>query len=488
MRRASLNTLIAIWLFASVPVAAFAQSASTSQPAPGNPGFLQRFFGSYVDEFNPPPPPPAASGDQTVQAPSGRLPPPFPPAPLDSPPWPWTDWPFGGSPLLGGSTPNASGNNLMKALGGTSFGDYLKENNTEIWGWVDAGANLSTSHGADGNLPAGYDFNSNSAQLSQAVMYIERVPDTTQQDHVDWGFRFVQLYGTDYRFVTMEGVLSDSLTERNQLYAYDPAEFDVDVYIPSVGEGSNLRFGRYVTLPDIEADLDLQNPFFSHSYYYTYDPFTQFGAVWSTRLSKNWMVQVGINASNDTAPWAQGARPTGTACVQWNSDTSWDNIYVCANGTNSGSYGFNNVQFYVFTWYHKLTQRLWVATEDYYEYQTKVPAVGQPTIPDANPAICPAGVTDCTAGAAALSLYVMYQLSNRDFVGLRTEGFDDIRGQRTGFATWYNEETIGYVHWLTNSIEVRPEIRYDHAFAAPAFDNGARHTQLSVAADVLIKY
>jgi hypothetical protein len=37
------------------------------------------------------------------------------------------------------------------------------------------------------------------AQLNQAVMYIERVPDTVQTDHIDWGFRIVNLYGTDYR-------------------------------------------------------------------------------------------------------------------------------------------------------------------------------------------------------------------------------------------------------------------------------------------------
>jgi hypothetical protein len=102
---------------------------------------------------------------------------------------------------------------------GTPAGDVLKDNHIEIWGWIDGGFNLSTSHGANGNAPAGYDFNSNTAQLNQAVLYIERIPDTVQQDHLDWGFRFVNLYGTDYREVTMQGIFSNQLTKYNNLYS-----------------------------------------------------------------------------------------------------------------------------------------------------------------------------------------------------------------------------------------------------------------------------
>jgi hypothetical protein len=293
-------------------------------------------------------------------------------------------------------------------------------------------------------------------------MYIERVPDTTQQDHFDWGFRLVGLYGTNYRDVIMEGVFSNQLTRHDNQYGYDPAEFDVDLYIPWIGQGSDLRVGRYVTLPDIEADLNLQSPFDTHSLYYTYDPFTQFGAVRATRLDNNWMVQIGVNAGNDTAPWATGATPTVTACVQWSSDTSKDTVYLCDNGTNDAKYGFNNVNLYGLTWYHKFTDRFWLGTEDYYEYEKGVPAAGQPTIPGANFALCHTG-TRCWAGAYASAWYVMYQLTNKDYVGLRSEGFYDARGQRTGFQTWYSENTLGWTHWLTNSIEVRPEIRFDHS-------------------------
>jgi len=153
MRRSALQFLLAAGLVVSVTAAALAQNAPPPQPALSyQGGFIERFFNAYVDEFNQPSP---AVAGQTAEAPSGRRPPPFPSAPLESPPWPWTDWPFGGTLLLGGATPNSSGNNLMKALGDTPAGDFLKENNVEIWGWLNAGANLSTSKGKDSNLPAG---------------------------------------------------------------------------------------------------------------------------------------------------------------------------------------------------------------------------------------------------------------------------------------------------------------------------------------------
>lgn len=482
MRRLLIRSLPAIGVIVSVHTAAFAQNAPTSLPTPSDPGFFERLFDAYASEFNPPPPAPAA---QTAAS-STRLPPPFPPAPLNAPPWPWTDWPFNGTPLLGGATPNSQGDNLMKALSNTPFGDFLKDNHIEIWGWIDAGVNISTSHGTNGNAPAGYDFNSNAAQLNQAVIYMERIPDTVQKDHIDWGFRVVGLYGTDYREVTMEGIFSNVLTKSNALYGYTPANFYFDLYIPWIGQGSNLRVGRYTTLPDIEADLDYQSVFDTHSLQYTYDPFTQFGLVWSTRLTGNWMVQIGVNASNDVAPWENDARPTVTGCLQWNSNNSWDNVYACANGTNDAKFGFNNVNLYEFVWYHKITDRLWMATEDYYEYQNHVPTVS--TIPGANPALCPPPATECTAGVYSAALYLMYQLTDRDYIGLRSEAFDDVRGQRTGFASWYSEVTLGWTHWLSPSIEVRPEFRYDHSYNAAAYDNGNKSSQFAVATDIIFKF
>jgi hypothetical protein len=57
--------------------------------------------------------------------------------------------------------------------------------------------NLSTSTQVEGgkyaNALAAYNQIPNSIQLDQLTLYIERVPDTVQTDHFDWGFRFTGL-------------------------------------------------------------------------------------------------------------------------------------------------------------------------------------------------------------------------------------------------------------------------------------------------------
>jgi hypothetical protein len=65
---------------------------------------------------------------------------------------------------------------------------------------------------------------------------------------------------------------------------------------------------------------------------------------------------------------------------------------------------------------------------------------------------------------------------------------DVLPGKRTGFATWYSENTLGWVHWLSRSIAIRPEIRFDHSYAMPTYNHGMANSQLTAAADILIKF
>lgn len=481
-----MNYVWLLRLFASIGVvltavpAASAQTSVDSQQA--NQSFIDRLAQAYVDQFNPPP---VANTPDVVGA-AARRPPPFPPAPVSSPPYPFIDWPYGGTPTIGASVPNSSGGNLMKALGGTPVGSWLNSNNIEIYGWLEPGVNLSTSSKRNsGNLPAGYDYLPNSIQLNQAVAYIERVPDTVQTDHFDWGFRLAGVFGTDYRFITMNGVLSDQLLKYNHHYGFDPSNFYVDLYLPWIGQGTDIRVGRYISLPDIEAQLAPNNYFFSHSLLYTYDPFTQFGAVASTQLDKNWLMQIGISAGNDNAPWTSSAKASPLACLRWNSDSSDDNLYACANDLNDGHYAYNNVQLYVLTWYHKFSPSLHMAWEAYYEYEKKVPIVS--TIPGANGAICNTGAS-CFAPAYASANYILYQTSDSDFIGLRNEILNDVQGQRTGFKTLYSEHTLSWTHFFSNALLVRPEIRFEHAYNATPYNLGTARSQLTVASDLIFKF
>ena len=144
----------------------------------------------------------------------------------------------------------------------------------------------------------------------QQAFYIERQPDTVQTDHFDWGFRLAQIWGINYRFTTSKGILSQQLLGRvnfdgtfGKEYGYDPVMFYGDFYFPHVAEGMDLRIGRYISIPDIEAQLAPNNYTYSHSLLYSYDCYTQVGLMTTTKLSNHWLVQAGISPGCDVAPW-----------------------------------------------------------------------------------------------------------------------------------------------------------------------------------------
>lgn len=408
------------------------------------------------------------------------------PSPLDSPPFPSSEWPLGGTPLIG--APDTSVGPLMKWLYEGPNGQAWKDSSVKIYGWAEVGANLSSSN--QSNFPAGYAFRPNRIELNQFVTRIERLPDTVQKDRFDWGFNVTAIYGLDYRFTTMKGIFSEQLLRRNQSYGFDVPTAYVDLYFPQVAEGMNLRIGRYLSIPDIESQLAPANYMYTHSLLYIFDPFTQMGALSTIKLNDQWMVQLGVHAGNDVAVWEKDARPTGQACIRWTSKDNNDSIYPCVNSINDGKYGYDNIQMFVTTWSHKFTESWNMQTQAYYTYQREVPSIAGPVPiqPNTFGAACPPGQLRCFAPAWALVNYQNFKLSKKDYIVLRNEYFDDVRGQRTGTQTRYSTHGIGYGHWLAENVLFRPELRFEHAYDAPAYNNGTRRNQLIVAADLVVTY
>jgi hypothetical protein len=84
--------------------------------------------------------------------------------------------------------------------------------------------------------------------------------------------------------------------------------------------------------------------------------------------------------------------------------------------------------------------------------------------------------------------YILKQLSGHDFIGFRSDLLNDKKGQRTGFNTKYTENTFMLSHWIGTTVQMRPEIRFDHAWDRKAYDNGKRQSQLTVACDLIFHY
>ena len=161
---------------------------------------------------------------------------------------------------------------------------------TKLYGWIDPTLNFSTS--SQSNSPEANDLYSNRLEMNQIVLYAERLPDSVQQDHVDWGYHLTALYGTDYRFTTGKGYGSGQLLNDHHQYGFDPTLEYVDVYVPQVAQGMNIRLGRFISVPGIEAQLAPNNYIFSHSLLYAIDPFTDTGLIATVKLNDQWLVQL----------------------------------------------------------------------------------------------------------------------------------------------------------------------------------------------------
>lgn len=442
--------------------------------------FLGRFLGAYLEGFNG-----TGASPSVGPEPMRRL----PPAPFASPPFPMSEHV---GPVIG--APDSTPNNLplMRALSDTDIGQVLRGARVNIYGWIVPSFNASTSRNT--NIPLTYPIVPNSAQLSQAVFIVERGLDTSQTNHVDWGFRVTHLYGMDYRYTAAKGVLGHQLLDRNQLYAYDPMEFYGQAYFPGIAEGMIVKIGRFMSPADIEAQLAPNNYLVTHSVMFTYDPFTFMGILATIRLTPQWTIDVGVHGGNDMAVWSNSAQPNGHFMVKWLSQDNKDAIWLGANSVGRGKYtnGHDNLQHMVGVWSHRFNDTFHMMSEAYYAYQFDAAKGGTcifgPTRPFAPGGGCGPTIPGLSDSIGAVN-YFQINISSKDYLTIRNDVLADLKGQRSGFKTVYSSHTVGWSHWLSNELIVRPEIRYDHGWSsATPYDNGTSKDQFAFLTDIIIKY
>jgi Putative beta-barrel porin-2, OmpL-like. bbp2 len=429
-------------------------------------------------------------------------------APIPSPPFPASDWPIGGTQEIG--APDYQSYQLQAAIDG----DPLKLSRIKWYGWAAIGANGSTNNrgnanrGIAANSPSAYDVYPNTVVLDQLALYTERLADTTQTDHFDWGFRLTSLYGQDYRYTTSHGIFSQQLLVKNAQYGYDPVMAYADLYFPKLGQGADLRIGRYVSLPDIEAQLAPNNYSYSHSILYTYDCYTMVGANLTVRIDDHWTIQGGISPGCDTAPWTHDAKLTGNVCLIYTWQKGGDALNVCDNTINDGKYAYNNLTAFYATWYHSINAHWHTDTEGWYQYMRDTPNMfwintGVPYNPVTSPwpenvsnnrflfpggpgsapttpstlnfgAVCEnpnafftgTRASYCYAPEWAITNYVEHNFwNNTASLNIRSEIVNDIKGQRTGTPGIYEEHMVGFDFWAGTTVTFRPELSYTHSFS-----------------------
>jgi hypothetical protein len=436
------------------------------------PGFLERLYQAYTDDWKGT----ATSGPEPPRRGlSSRL---------NSPPFPNSDWSYGGAPEIG--VPDTKVPPLMQALYAGPHAKAWQDSRVKVYGWIEASFNLSTSHHS--NAPAAYDIYANRFELDQAVLYIERIPDGVQPTHLDWGFHLSGLFGTSYRFTTNEGYFSQQLLDQHRQYGFDPVLEYFDLYVPQVADGLNIMVGRFISVPGIEAQLAPNNYIYTHSLLYSIDPFTDTGIMATVKLNDLWLLQLGLTASHDVAPWTSDARPSATACLSFTFHQGNDNIYACVNGLNSGTYSYNNLQMFITPGItNSVTPGTWPPKPGI--CIKKMCLAFSERSSQRKARMAPFALLDRFAASPPSGpLSIMErQISAKNYLSIRSDFLDDYRGQRTGFRTRYAEESLMWGHWIGTTV-LLPELRFDHAFEASAYDNGTRRNQFQLAMDAIFKF
>lgn len=465
-----------------------APSAPTADSADCSRGFFSRLAAAYREDAQP--------ADSNAPAPARRS----MDAPFSSPPFPSSEWQLGGVDYPIG-VPNGNAQYpLEKALACTKLGHWMQDNRIEVYGWINPSANISTSDHT--NYPLSYATRPNRVEFDQFLFRIERIPDTVQTDHVDWGFHFDDLYGYDYHYTTMKGVTSDQLLNNprpnsalnGKIYGNDPMIAYVDFYIPWVAKGMVITAGRYLSLPDIEAQFSPNNYLLTHSILYTVDAYTNMGVITTTKLNDQWTLQLGLHGGDDSAIWDSTSRLTAQACVRWVSKSNDDMLYPCVESYNNKKQTYNNLQEFVLTWGHRFTPDVHMLTEAYYIY-----VKDQALATDPSQSHAPNGVPGYPVGEApnfplgrnpayGIVNYVNVQVSPKAYVSVRNEFYKDEDGQRTGYATRYSSHTVGMTYWVSPDLEIRPELRYEHAYDFPAYDGGIKNHQTTALVDAILHY
>jgi hypothetical protein len=503
--------------------------------------FWSRLINYYKLEWGQPgPPTDPNAGPSTI--------PNFPRIGATVPPMAYTDWPTGAVESIGDTVPNGADSPFMAAIGNTEIGQWMQANHFQVYGWIEPGFNISSNHiQPGGNGPIGYTYTPNTAQLDQAVAYLDRWVDTVQQDHFDWGERLSFLWGLDYRYTNSYGLGSYQFNGDNAVYGWDaPMEY-VDFYWPGKAffggaiTGLEIRIGRYISIPDIEAQLAPNNITFTHSLTYTWDNYTNQGIVTSWQINPNWMVQLGITDGTETPIWHYGLdipnyynahglnlvygpdflypgsrypkdpgnQPSATFCMQFKWNNGWDTFYPCLDGINDGSWGYNNLQWHGFTFYHRFNDQWHNDFETYYLSENGVPNLRNPTavaifenggtpfspqnVPfnPPNLAYCDnLTALKCNVHSIGVLDYINYTLDPLNNFTSRLEWYDDPEGWRTGTGgrTQYFDTNLSWQHWLSPQIEFRPEISWWRSVGTAAFDHGAHFTTVEFASDMIFHF
>jgi hypothetical protein len=360
---------------------------------------------------------------------------------------------------------------LMKALQGTWAGALLDSERMQLTGWADMSYTASSDRRT--NLPMGFNYQANEFLLQQNWIRFERTVVTSGTTEPTFGFRSDWILpGSDYRFTLARGIFDSQLTASNGrpiTYGVDPIQFYAEAYFPTIGQGLDVKFGRFFCIYGVESNAAVDNAIWSHAYTFIYDPFTHSGVMGTLKLTPAWTAEAGLVTGSDIFI-APPAVPTTCGRVIWAPPGGPDSVlfaWIVGPGRFNQEQQFHNPEVFDLIYNHRFNPRLIYNLEALYGFTYNVPKTG-------------------FANWMGLIDYLTYTVTPQLNTNARLEFFDDFQGQRTGFAGLYTVLTLGLNFRPYKSVIIRPEIRYDRNWQSRPFDD--RHDLFTAGSDIILRW
>ncbi len=377
---------------------------------------------------------------------------------------------------------------LMKALQGTWEGDELVGNRTQVYGWTEG----SYTYGSEGRgaWPMLAQSPTNEFLMNQNWLIVERTVVTTGTTEPTYGFHTAWILpGSDARYTVSRHLLD----EQHGVNDFTHSAYPIDLFhaygegfFPTIGRGLDIKIGKNAVPYFAETEDQVFNPLFSHSYIFYYGgPFTHTGLQANLKLTDEWAIETRLVVGDDIF-LGPGDQPTFVGALSWTQPGGGRNTALLSVVAGSGRYDLNNAQNNLnlldLVYTHNFNPLLKYTLDAVAGYETNVSTIA-PTGRD-------------TAWWYGAAQYLTYTLTPRLAVTGRFELFDDPEGLRTGFEGLYEALTLGVTFKPrrqpsgTGSFLIRPEIRYDYNGDSRPYDNNndPQHGQLSLAADVIVRW
>jgi len=334
----------------------------------------------------------------------------------------------------------------------------------------------------------------------------------------DWGFKLQGMYGSDARYTHFLGEFDRVVPgDRNQ---FDIVEANVLFHVPALFEGGvDIKAGQYPTPIGFETIDPSTNPFYSHSYIFSFGlPFKHTGVLTTSHVSSLLDVYLGVDTGSNTTFGPLGENNSAIGFLGGVNLTMLDgNLTILALthvGPENASRALSPIGFNANGYYryfndiligYKATPELTLTTEINWirdDFGASGFATGKPA----------------PANGFGLAQYVSYAYSDTITLNGRAElyrddnnffvagfgannGFDQLQ---KGFATpltaalhptTFGAITLGVTYKPADmpapisGLMIRPEIRYDHDLGgARAFNNNKDNGQFTIASDVVLTF